>query len=97
MDDSDSSTSADEDDDALSLWQTLYRDLSLQDVPPLIIDSDGFSDDDDSSFTTTSQDFSEDEMPTYPQIEACNVTKLKITTPMEESQPHSCSINQVKL
>lgn len=66
-------------------------------MPPLITDSDGSSDDDDSSFATTSQDFFKEEMPTHPQIKACNVTKLKITTPMEGRQCHSWYVNQVKL
>lgn len=56
---------------------------------PLVTNSDDSSDDDDSSFVTASRDFSEDEMPTPPQMEACNVTKLKITTLVEGRQPHS--------
>lgn len=83
MDVSDSSTLDDEDDDTPNLWQSQCHDLSLEDMPPLITNLNSFSDDDDSSFFTASQDFSEDEMSTNPQIKACNVTKLKITTPME--------------
>lgn len=93
MDASDFLTLADEDNDAPNLWQTRRHDLALQDMPPLVTDSDGSSDDDDSSFTTASQDIFNDEMSTNSQVEACNVTKLKITTPVEERQPHSRYVN----
>lgn len=66
-------------------------------MPPLISNSGRSSDDDDSSFATVPQDFFEDELPTHPLIEACNITKLKITTLVEGSQSHSWYINQVKL
>lgn len=64
MDASESSTLAKEDEDALNLWQTLRRDLSLQNMPPLVTDLDG-SDGDDSSFVIASQDFSEEETLTH--------------------------------
>lgn len=62
MDASDSSTSANKDDDAPNLWQIKHRDLALQDMPPLVTNSDGSSDDDDYSFATAAQDLSKDEM-----------------------------------
>lgn len=61
MDASESLTSVDEDDDAPNLWKTLHCDLFLQDMLPLVTDSNDF-DGDNSSFVITSQGFSEDEM-----------------------------------
>lgn len=65
-------------------------------MPPLVINSYNSSDD-ESSFAFASQDLSENEMSDNPQIETCNVTKLKITTLVEGRQPHSRHVNQVKL
>lgn len=84
---SDSLTSTDEDDDVSNLWQTQHHDLALQDMPPLVIDSNDPKDD-KFSFTSASQDLSENEMFDYWQVGAYNVTKLKITTPVEGCQPH---------
>lgn len=92
MDVSDSSTSADEDDDVSNLWQVRRHDLDIQDMLPLITDSNESSDD-ESSFTSVSQDLSENEMSNNPQIETSNVMKLKITTPMEGCQPHPRHVN----
>lgn len=96
MDTSDSSTSADKDDKYPNLWQTRCRDLNVQHMLPLITYSDKSSDD-EFSFASTSQDLSENEMFNNPQVETCNVKKLKIITSVEECQPHSKHINQVKL
>lgn len=82
MDANESSTYANEDNDVLNLWKTLHHDLSLEDMPPLVNDSNSFIGD-DSSFATASQYFSKDKMPTHLQVGACNVTTLKISTPIE--------------
>lgn len=65
-------------------------------MPPLITDLDESSDD-KSSFASVSLNLSKNEMSDNPQIETCNVTKLKITTPVEGHQPHPKHVNHVKL
>lgn len=82
MDASESSTSAKKYEDSPNLWQTLHRDLSLQNMSSLVTNLDN-SDSDNSIFVTASKVFSKNEIPTYQQIEAYNVIKLKVTTPTE--------------
>lgn len=71
MDANDSSTLADEDDDAPNLWQIQHHDLILQNMSPLVTDSNDSSDG-EFSFASASQDLSENEMSNNPQIETCN-------------------------
>lgn len=92
MDAIDSMTLTDEDDDASNLRQTQHHDLTLQNMPPLVTDLNGSSND-DSSFASSSQDFSEDDMPANLHIGACNVTKLKSITPVEGCQLHPKYVN----
>lgn len=65
-------------------------------MPSLVTNSDNPSNN-ESSFTSASEDLSENEISDNLLIGACNVTKLKIIIPVEGHQPHPRHANQVKL
>lgn len=80
MDANESSSSSNKNEEILDPWKVHSDDSSLQSMLALVIDYE--SDNDINDFVTVSEGFLKDELSIDQQMEAYNVSKLKITTPV---------------